>query len=108
MAISVTLKEGRSVLDKCGLGVKMISGSIAFDSSYPTGGESLDLTPYFATQVHLVLIEPQAGYVFAYDYTNKKVMAYWTGATTAAVLAEITNATNLSALSAVHFIAFGK
>jgi len=108
MSLTVTLKEGRSVLDKCSLGLKMLAGSIAFDSSYPTGGESLDLSGYFPNAVHLVLIEPQAGYVFVYDYTNKKVMAYWTGATTGAVLAQITDTTNLSALSAVHFIAFGK
>lgn len=108
MALAITLKEGRAVIEKCGLGLKMLHGSLAFDSSYPTGGEPLDLTAYFPNSVHFVLIEPQAGYVFVYDYANKKVMAYWTGASTSAVLAQITDTTNLSALSAVHFIAFGK
>lgn len=54
---------------------RIITGSIAFDSSYPTGGESMDLTGKFAT-LELVLFESNSGYLFQYDYTNKKVKVF--------------------------------
>lgn len=54
---------------------RMIMGTIAFDSSYPTGGESLDFSGKIK-QVRVVLFETTAGYLFAYDYTNKKVLVY--------------------------------
>ena len=67
---------------------------ITFDSSYPTGGEPLDLTTY-VENIETVGIEVSGGYVFQYDRTNKKVLAYEAGADSAA-LDEVTNATNLS------------
>ena len=67
---------------------------ITFDSSYPTGGEPLDLTTY-VENIETVGIEVSGGYVFQYDRTNKKVLAYEAGADGAA-LDEVTNATNLS------------
>ena len=67
---------------------------ITFDSSYPTGGEALDLTTY-VSNVESVGIEVSGGYVFQYDRTNKKVLAYEAGADGAA-LDEVANTTNLS------------
>ena len=67
---------------------------ITFDSSYPTGGEALDLTAY-VSNIETVGIEVSGGYVFQYDRSNKKVLAYEAGADGAA-LDEVASATNLS------------
>lgn len=78
---------------------------ITFDSSYPTGGEALDLTAYVAN-IEGVSVEESGGYVFQYDRSNKKLKAYNVAASdqtptadiTAAALAEVTAATNLSSV----------
>ena len=49
---------------------------ITFDSSYPTGGESLTASDIGFDQIVLAQIEPTDGMSFAYDYTNSKVKAY--------------------------------
>ena len=87
---------------------------IAGDASYPTGGYSLlpsDLgfAPTNDPEFHCeVKAAPGAGYLFTYDHVNQKVKAYWTGAGLSAVLAEVTNATNLSAVTHVRVLAFGR
>jgi len=62
-------------------GLGLLSGTIAFDSAYPTGGEELDLTDYF-DDLYLVLFENKSGLIFEYDYDNKKVLAYYPKAAT--------------------------
>lgn len=88
--------------------LKFVTGTIAFDSSYPTNGESITtIADKFAT-VYGVLVSPASGYTFEYDIANKKVKAFWVDTTVdGAALAEVANTTNLSALSAVPFIAWG-
>ena len=158
MALTITFKEEQEIYEKCGHNYKLITGSIAFDSSYPTGGEAMDLSNQIPTDLHMVTFENKAGYSFEYDYTNKKVKAFTpngahshdikiddddnaatagvavyfdedaaaqedrlkfvsptdtdgTGVTqdsTAAVAAEVANATDLSALTDVRFMAVGK
>ena len=53
----------------------MIVLDITFDSSYPTGGEALDLTDYVGT-IESVTIEQKDGYQFMYDRANKKVKVF--------------------------------
>jgi len=53
-------------------GGKIETGSLAFDSSYPAGGESMT----FSFTPNTVNIEPQNGFTFAYDHTNSKVKVY--------------------------------
>lgn len=50
--------------------------SIAFDSSYPTGGEALTPAMLGLGTIDFVSIGNKAGYVFEYDYTNQKVLVY--------------------------------
>ncbi len=50
--------------------------TIAFDSSYDSGGESLTPANLGLGVITHVTIEPKGGYVFEYDYTNKKVIVY--------------------------------
>ncbi|MCE5211847.1 MAG: hypothetical protein LLG40_09870 [Deltaproteobacteria bacterium] len=72
MTISVTSNE-YSVF-----GNKAIAlADVAFDSSYPTGGESFDPETLFGLHdVSLALFESQQGYSFQYDYTNKKIKIF--------------------------------
>ena len=65
------------------------------DSSWLAAGESLDLTQY-VPKIETVLIDPSAtGYVWQYDRTNKKLLAFEAGADGAALDA-VANTTDLS------------
>jgi hypothetical protein len=117
--------------------MKLLSGSVDFDSSYPTGGLAMDLTKFFKNLLG-VMFETKAGYIFEYDYTAKKVKALYpqggeqvgdglggasvdAGATSVTSSAangnivtvnagkarEVANATNLSAVTGVRFFAWG-
>ena len=55
--------------------IAVVMGEFDFDSSYPTGGEALDLSALIPNLVG-VFIENKSGYYFEYDYTNKKILAY--------------------------------
>jgi len=74
MALTKTYDLPRA--ERISRNVGIVTGKISFDSSYPTGGESLDLTDRLQT-VLAVFIENKSGYIFEYDYTNKKVKAYY-------------------------------
>ena len=55
----------------------VVLADIAFDSSYPTGGESLDWATLFGLiDLDTCMISPASGYAFEYDYANKKVRAF--------------------------------
>lgn len=108
-AFAVTYKEDKGMVDKCSHGYKIVTGKIQMSNSYPTNGEPFDMRKIFPVDLHLVLIEHKAGYIFEYDYTNKKLKAFWTPAGHTAVFAEITNTTDLSTTCAdLRFIAIGK
>ena len=81
----------------------------AFDSSYPTGGEAVTLSELGLSRLDDLTIEPSAGYAFAWDgsTTAPKIIAYWTGAGLSAVLAQVTNGTNLAAVTGVRVTARG-
>ena len=48
---------------------------VDFDDSYPTGGESLTPGDFGLEVIEMMIIAPQDGYVFEYDYTNEKIKA---------------------------------
>lgn len=58
--------------------------TIAFDSSYPTGGESFTPADLGMKTFDVVQIQQASGLVFEYDYTNKKILAYSQGVTVGA------------------------
>ena len=85
--------------------------TIAFDSSYVTGGMSLTASDLgLSGQVRDVRIDPKAGYVFEYDYTNSKVIVYYGDNNNVAdgPLIEVPAATNLSTVTGVRVTARGR
>lgn len=104
----------RPVLVQAPRVIKFVTGTFAFDSSYPTGGESIsDIFDQFnnvsgTSQLLGVLFESAGGYTFGVDYSGKKVLAYWVDTSTdGAAQAEVVDTTNLATLTAVRFIAWG-
>lgn len=77
-------------------------GKITFDSSYPTGGEALTASDFGLQVLEDLIINPTLGYVFHWDKTNAKVIAY-RSAGSAAALAEVPDTTNLSTVGARAF-----
>ena len=76
------------------------------DASWLAAGEALDLTTY-VSNIETVHIESPGGYVFHYDRTNKKLLAYEAGADGAALDA-VSDATNLSSLSVYLTVTGGR
>lgn len=68
----------RSLRTHLASGLKMVFLKITFDDSYPTGGESVGLANYGLTpaSVSHVSFEPDSTYIFAYDRTTDKILAY--------------------------------
>lgn len=72
MALTVTNKEYTVFGNKS---VAVVD--LAFDSSYPYGGEALGIgTDLGLHTVDLALIEPKNGYTFAFDRANNKIQAF--------------------------------
>lgn len=61
-----------------------VAGTIAWDSSYPTGGESLTPANIGLRTIDSLFVEARSGYQFTYDHTNQKVLAYRTATLTPA------------------------
>ena len=84
-------------------------GTIDFGASYPTGGESLTPANLNLQDINHIDISSKNGYLFEYDYANKKVKVlyfdYDAAADGAAI--EVANGTDLSALTGVRFRAYG-
>jgi hypothetical protein len=83
---------------------------VTFDSSYPTGGESFDPKELVGFTPAAVFLSPRyasgatgsGGYVFQYDYTNKKILVFEQTDPAAAggadvALVEVDNTQDLSA-----------
>lgn len=78
---------------------RVVFATFTFDSSYPTGGEACD--PGLGT-VNIAISDPSvSGYVFQYDYANRKLKAFYADYDAGAdgPLIEVANGVNLSAVS---------
>lgn len=80
-------------------------GTVAMDSSYVTGGETLT-APFRMGTIKGAFISPRSGYVFEYDVANAKVIAY-RGGTADTVLNQVASGTDLSALSDIPYFVWG-
>ncbi len=65
------------------------------DDSWLAAGEDLDLSSYVGIPESIVLDGGSTGYVWQYDHTNKKLLAFEAGADGAALDA-VANTTDLS------------
>lgn len=85
------------------------TGSIAFDSSYPTGGESLTAADLGLDSILFARFEPTSGYLFNYDLGNSKVLAWYSDSDGVAdgPLAQVPDTTDLAALTTVNFWVVG-
>ena len=74
MALTVAITE-RTVM-----GNKRVNrGTIAFDSSYPTGGEAFTAANMGLKTLDRIEFENQLGYMYQFDYTNNLVLVYVQG-----------------------------
>ena len=89
----------------------ILTGTIAFDSSYPTGGEDISAIFKKFKSVKFISFSPTAGYVFDTDETSgsEKVLAYYVDNNAAAdsAMIQIPDTTDLSAITDVNFIVIG-
>jgi hypothetical protein len=58
------------------MGHKEVLVPLAFDSSYPSGGESLAASDVGLSEIYDVVIQPVAGFNFLWDSANSKIMVY--------------------------------
>jgi hypothetical protein len=91
-----------------GRALKVVTGTIAFDASYPTGGEDIsDIFDNFKTLLRIWVDQPltgaQTGKFLKVDKTTKKALLY----TNASPAVEVTNASDQSAITGVDFVAVG-
>lgn len=76
--------------------------TVAFDSSYPTGGEALTTAQLGLGSIDAVWVPNKGAHSFQYDQANSKILAY-----TNSDGAEVANTTDLSAQTAVLVYAIG-
>lgn len=63
---------------------RAVRGTIAFDTSYPTGGEALTALNVGMAIIDEINFTPNGGFHFEYDYTNALVLAFVQGFVTGA------------------------
>jgi hypothetical protein len=80
---------------------RVVLADVTFDSSYPTGGESITPAVLGLSDIDAIFTNGAKGWGVVYDKANAKLMAYGSTAGT-----EITDTTNLSAL-VVQILAVG-
>lgn len=84
--------------------------TVALDSSYPTGGEAITANAVGLGTI-LMGYSPgtTSGYLFQWDNTNSKLLAYYADydAVADGALIQVPNTTDLSALTAVPLILIG-
>lgn len=89
----------------------VVLGRITFSGTYPTGGDTLDLSKLAGItnrQPDIVLITGKAGFIYQYDHTNKKVIVFCNTAGGAnAALGEHTNVAYVAGITGddVRFMA---
>lgn len=82
MALTITIDAGPKYTREGKQ--KVVRGQIAFDSSYPTGGESLLAADIALRRITRFNCHDKSGFGFEYDYTNSKLMVYVQGVAIAA------------------------
>lgn len=104
MALGVTIVKTTVVGD-----TRMTIATLAFDASYPTGGEALAASALKMSKMYSCAVEPNDGYVFTWDDANGKIIAYYADydAVADGALIEVANTTDLSGITDARLVAFG-
>lgn len=108
MSAAITVSDEFTLQGKNGT-AKLLYGLIAFDASYPTGGEVLDLTELPVSDVKSLICGGYKGYTFEWDDGNSKLLAYQGDNDNAgdAPGVQVADTTDLSALTAIPFQMIG-
>jgi len=61
---------------------RVATGSLTFDSSYPTGGEPLTAGDLGLRAIDFIVIQTTSGLIFEYNYTGALLLAYLIGVRT--------------------------
>lgn len=90
-------------------GIKMDLGVVAMDNDYTgNGGDALDMDAYGLSNVIAAFFGVVSGYVFEYDISNEKIIAYYESAAGGShALKEVVTGADLSAYSQVPALFFG-
>jgi hypothetical protein len=88
--------------------MRLVTGTFSFDSSYPSGGESISALWDLINVRGIIFEQPtqtgtQTGKFVRADLANKKVQAF----TNAQPYAEVSDTSDQSALANLRFIAWG-
>lgn len=98
-----------------GNGMKLVQGTLAMDSSYPTNGETVDLSSYFPGGSILFFMADTVsskGFLLGHDYgtaTAGKVKAYYLDydAVADGAAIEVANTTDISTITAASCVIIG-
>lgn len=102
MAATVTISRTNVVGNQ-----REVQGTIAFDDSYPTGGEAVAAADFGLSEVYDLDVRPNDGYVF--QYLDGKVLAFYAdySSSTDGALIEVANADDLAGVTDATFVARG-
>jgi len=92
-----------------GGGVWLLFGTLTFSGTYPTNGDPIDLTKFFAPMGVIRTVIPlgaPAGFGFKYDVTNKKLLVYVATAVTPAAAEHAAAAYHALLTAAAYPVAF--
>ena len=104
MALAITVNKRGVVGD-----LRYADLSLAWDSSYPTGGESFTPADAGMDTFHVVSAHQKSGYTFEMDYTNNKILAYYYdyNGSADAVAIQVANAVDLSGVTSQKVFVIG-
>lgn len=82
--------------------------TLAFDSSYPTGGEVITANALRLSNILMAIIPGNKGFTFEWDGANLKVLVYWVDTTVdGAPMVEVVDTTTLVSITAAPAIFIG-
>jgi hypothetical protein len=76
MALTNTVQQNTVFGNK-----RILTVDMTFDSSYPTGGETVTPSDFGLDGIDLFVASPKHGHTFEFDYTNEKLKAFGYGPT---------------------------
>jgi len=105
-ALSVVVTLDTNPTSTAGGHQKRVTGSLHLSTSYTAGGDLITPGQVGLQVIDDIIFLGPGLYDFVYNAANGSVQAYWTGAGSSAVLAEVTGATDLHATNC-RFHAYG-